>query len=322
MKDRIETKRLIIRRFRESDLADFNEYGSQPFVALRTGYEPHKSLEESSEILNKFISDETKWAMELKESGKVIGGFGLEIRNIGSDRSQREREIGYTMNEKYHGNGYATEATRAMLDYAFNELKLFIIRICHCDANNESRRVIEKCGFKYEGVTRYRDIWKWDGVLHHFINYSLTADEWREMRGGYQSEFCEVNYNEELNIVFVKWKKFCRGDDYRNALLYALDIMREHNGCQYVADTRNGFENDRADTEWVFDYFLAEAAKTSCKKIFFIIDRDNSLKEELEGQSVELRKKFDVHYCFDLSEIKTILGQENEEEKQWTSSNT
>ena len=125
----------------------------------------------------------------------------------------------------------------------------------------------------------------------------------------YNSEFCDVNYLEDLNVVFVKWKKFCRQDDYRNPLLYAIDIMRNHDNCHYVADTRDGFENEEADTQWVFDVFLTQTSLTSCKAIFFIIDNDNSLKEELEGQSAELRKQFDVHYCFSLEEVSTLLDQ-------------
>ena len=126
----------------------------------------------------------------------------------------------------------------------------------------------------------------------------------------YKSEFCDVEYNEKLNIVFVTWKKFCRHDDYRNPLLHALEIMREHDGCQYVADTRTGFEDDPADTQWIFDVFLPEAAKTSCKMIIFIIDKDNSLKEELEGQAVELKKLFDVYYCFGLDEVEGLLDRD------------
>jgi len=125
----------------------------------------------------------------------------------------------------------------------------------------------------------------------------------------YLSEFCDVAYLDDLNVVFVKWKKFCHHDDYRKPLLYAIDIMKKHNGCHYVADTRDGFENERADTQWVFDVFLPQTALTTCKAIFFIIDNDNKLKEELEGQSVELKKKFDVHYCFGLDEVKLILKQ-------------
>ena len=123
----------------------------------------------------------------------------------------------------------------------------------------------------------------------------------------YQSAFCDVSYLDDLNVVFVKWKKFCRQNDYRNPLLYALGIMRKYNNCHYVADTRTGFENEPADTRWVFDVFLAQAALTTCKAIFFIIDNDNKLKEELEGQSVELRKHFDVHYCFGLDDVKRII---------------
>ena len=123
----------------------------------------------------------------------------------------------------------------------------------------------------------------------------------------YKSEFSDVSYLGDLNVVFIEWKKFCRQDDYRNPLLYALDIMRKHKGCHYVADTRDGFENEPADTQWVFDVFLTQAALTTCKAIFFIIDNDTKLKEELEGQSVELRKQFDVHYCFGIDDVKNII---------------
>ena len=129
----------------------------------------------------------------------------------------------------------------------------------------------------------------------------------------YNSEYCDVSYLEDLNVVFVKWKKFCRSDDYRKPLLFALDVMKNHQNCHYAADTRSGFENEPADTQWIFDYFLPQAAKTSCKAIFFIIDKDNKLKEELEGQSSELSKKFDVHYCFDLDEVKILLKQYQED---------
>jgi hypothetical protein len=125
----------------------------------------------------------------------------------------------------------------------------------------------------------------------------------------YLSEFSDVTYLEKLNVVFVKWKKFCCADDYRKPLLYALEIMKKHNDCHYVADTRDGFENEPADTQWIFDYFLPQAALTSCKHIFFIIDNDNNLKEELDGQSVELKKNFNVHYVFNIDEIKKILNK-------------
>ena len=127
----------------------------------------------------------------------------------------------------------------------------------------------------------------------------------------FKSEYCDVNYNEELNVVFVKWKKFCFQNDYRNPLYYALEIMKNHNDCHYVADTRDGFENEKEDTEWLFNEWLSKVASlTTCKIIFFIINKNNNLKKELEGQSIELKKMFDVIYCFGLNEVKEILKKQ------------
>ena len=123
----------------------------------------------------------------------------------------------------------------------------------------------------------------------------------------YLSEYSEVTYLEDLNVVLVKWKKFCCNDDYRKPLLYALDILINHNNCNYVVDTRDGFENEQADTQWLLNVFLPQTTKTTCKAIFFIIDEDNKLKEHLEEQSFELKKLFDVYYCFGLDEVKSIL---------------
>lgn len=124
----------------------------------------------------------------------------------------------------------------------------------------------------------------------------------------YRSEFCEVTYLPDYNVVFVKWKKFCRGKEYRAPLLHAIEIMKMHEDCHYAADTRDGFENEEADTLWVFDEFIPQAAAAGCKYIFFIIHPDNRLKDELEGQSVELKKFFQVYACFDPDEIKDILN--------------
>jgi len=128
----------------------------------------------------------------------------------------------------------------------------------------------------------------------------------------YRSVYSDVDYHPDLNIVLVTWKQFCCGDNYRKPLLHALDIMQTHKGCQYVADTRRGFENEPADTAWVFDYFLPQAAQTDCKAIIFIIDYDNVLKEELEGQALQLRKHFDVYYCFNLDEAANFLARRKE----------
>jgi len=119
----------------------------------------------------------------------------------------------------------------------------------------------------------------------------------------YKSEYCEVAYVENYNVVLVKWKKFCCNQDYRKPLEHALDIIREHEGCDYVADTRNGFENIPEDTQWVAEYFMPTAVENGCKCIYFIIDENNSLKEELEGQARGSSDKIEFRYVYSLEEI-------------------
>ena len=120
----------------------------------------------------------------------------------------------------------------------------------------------------------------------------------------YLSEYCDVNYNETYNIVFVKWKKFCCMEDYRKPLEFALDIIKQYK-CDYVADTRDGFENIPEDTKWVADYFMPKAAEYGCRCIYFIIDENNTLKEELEGQQMDSQSLMQFKYIYDIDEVST-----------------
>ena len=118
----------------------------------------------------------------------------------------------------------------------------------------------------------------------------------------YLSEYCDVKYEEKYNVVFVTWKKFCCKDDYRKPLEYALKIIKQYK-CDYVADTRTGFENIPEDTKWVSDYFMPKAVEYGCKCIYFIIDKNNSLKEELEGQASDSSDIIEFKYIYQLDEI-------------------
>ena len=120
----------------------------------------------------------------------------------------------------------------------------------------------------------------------------------------YLSEYCDVNYNETYNIVFVKWKKFCCIEDYRKPLEFALDIIKQYR-CDYVADTRDGFENIPEDTKWVADYFMPKAAEYGCRCIYFIIDENNTLKDELEGQQKDSQSLMQFKYIYDICEVST-----------------
>ena len=123
------------------------------------------------------------------------------------------------------------------------------------------------------------------------------------MKNIYLSECSDVFYLEDKNVVLVHWKKYCELEQYRKPLEAALQTIREHSGCNYVADTRDGFEDNPLDTKWVADYFMPKAKEYGCRVIYFIIDRDNSLKEELEGQEKDSETLLEFRYIYGIEEV-------------------
>lgn len=117
------------------------------------------------------------------------------------------------------------------------------------------------------------------------------------------SEHCDVFYVENKNVVLVHWKKYCELEQYRMPLECALKVIKEHPGCNYVADTRDGFEDNPLDTKWVAEYFMPKAKEYGCKIIYFIIDKNNSLKEELEGQEKDSSALLEFRYIYGIEEV-------------------
>ena len=147
---RIETDRLILRPWRESDLDDLYEYARVPGVGEMAGWCHHRSREESKQILNMFICDKKTLALELKENRKVIGSIGLEgIEPEFDPKDLNGREIGYAMSKDYWGRGLMPEAVKAVIRYCFEIMKMDYLTCGHFVQNHQSRRVIEKCGFEY-----------------------------------------------------------------------------------------------------------------------------------------------------------------------------
>ena len=146
----IETARLILRAFKPSDLNDFYEYASVPGVGEMAGWPHHKSIDESIKILNIFIEGGDVFAIELKESGKVIGSIGLHNSWANEEseyKALKVKEIGYVLSKDYWGQGFMPEAAAALIDYCFNVLNLDMLTCGHFESNRQSKRVIEKSGF-------------------------------------------------------------------------------------------------------------------------------------------------------------------------------
>ena len=109
---RIETDYLIIRNFELKDEKDLREYMLQRIDAEFEGYPDFKKEKSKEEIKFRAESDEF-FAIEIKETHKVIGNIYLGKREFNN------RELGYVLNENYQNKGYGTQASKAIVEYAF-----------------------------------------------------------------------------------------------------------------------------------------------------------------------------------------------------------
>jgi hypothetical protein len=110
----------------------------------------------------------------------------------------------------------------------------------------------------------------------------------------FESEGCEVNYLKNDHAVLLRWKKFCQRADYQEPLRYALALLREHKGSNFIGDTRTGFKADPLDLTWTLKEWLPAMAKTECKKFIFIVNKVKFLSEEIDLLSQEVIKYFEL----------------------------
>ena len=174
--DRIETARMILRPFRETDAADVYDYAKDPRVGPAAGWPPHRGEAESLEIIRTVFAAPGVAAIELKGTGRVIGSVGFTDIHYGV-LEQPDDEIGYALHPEYWGRGLIPEAVRAILEYGFTAMGLQTIWCCHYQENLKSQRVIEKCGFRYRYCAQ-ADV----ELLHEkrmCLHYALTKEEWK-----------------------------------------------------------------------------------------------------------------------------------------------
>lgn len=149
----IETERLILREIVPSDADAMFELDSDPEVHRYLGNKPVKSKSDIIEVID-FIRGQYdafgigRQAVVLKQSNKFIGWAGLKYINEPTNALSCHYDLGYRLTRRYWGKGYATEASVALMDYAFNKLKIQCVYALIEADNLKSRRVLEKTGFR------------------------------------------------------------------------------------------------------------------------------------------------------------------------------
>ena len=147
----IETERLILRPWRDEDAEVLYKYASDPDVGPAGGWAPHTSVEDSLEIIRTVFNAPEVYAVVLKSTGEPVGSCGIMFSESlhSADVQPTEGEIGYWIGKQYWGQGLIPEAVGALLRRGFEDLRLTAVWCGYYDGNIKSKRVCEKCGFRF-----------------------------------------------------------------------------------------------------------------------------------------------------------------------------
>lgn len=219
----LETPRLVLRGWRRRDAAALFAYARSPNVGPNAGWKPHSSVHESRQIITQMFWQHATWAITVKADSGICpatpaaggadslwvgsrggadgslrgdnrgaAGADVPIGSIGFELDAlrpglKSRELGYSLSEDYWGQGIMTEAARRLLQYGFETLGLDSVMIRTGTTNERSQRVIDKCGFHYEGTLR-RCYQMYNGALRDSRVYSMLRAEYEELRGALQPD--------------------------------------------------------------------------------------------------------------------------------------
>ena len=175
----LETEDLILRKPRIRDAKDIYSYASDPEVARYVLWEPHRSVSETASFIRDLRARiragcPSSWVVVLRGTGTVIGTVGF----VWYSAENNAAELGYSFSREYWNHGYATQALRAVIDAVFSSLPLNRLEAQHDVRNPASGRVLQKCGFRREGLLRGRVLNK--GEYADVVMYSLLRSDLQE----------------------------------------------------------------------------------------------------------------------------------------------
>ena len=150
----MQTERILLRPWRESDAEALFKYASDPDVGPRAGWPPHRDVKASLEIIRTVFNNDSNWAIELKATGEAIGAIGYgPACDCKLPAREGETLVGYWVGKPYWNQGICTEALQLMLDHIRMTKDFPSLISGHFVDNPVSGRVMEKCGFVPTGET-------------------------------------------------------------------------------------------------------------------------------------------------------------------------
>lgn len=172
------TARLRLRAFAEEDAEAVFACCRNPELGDNAGWKPHESVEESRRVIRDvFLHQPGVWAVELRETGRLIGSIGLI-----ADPKREYAEVlmlGYWLDKPFWGRGLMTEAARAVIRHGFDALGAPLISVCCYAANGRSKRLIERLGFRAEGML-HAAVKDHRGEVLDVLSYYLSREDFEQ----------------------------------------------------------------------------------------------------------------------------------------------
>lgn len=230
---KMETGRLILRPWKETDAESLYEYAKDPAVGPVAGWPVHTSVDNSREIIQNVLSADETYAVCLKEDNIAIGSIGLligEKSNIGLPDT--EGEIGYWIGVPFWGRGLIPEAVRELIRHAFVDLRLQSLWCGYFEGNEKSKRAQEKCGFTYHHTEK--DIhWKLMNDIRTEHITRLTRQEWKR-----RMEVRTLMEDEIPAALALAWKVFSEYESPDYAPEGTLEFKKCMNDEKYLEGIR------------------------------------------------------------------------------------
>ncbi len=153
---RLETERLMLRRFMQEDAAAmYRNWAADAEVTKYLTWSPHASQQETQQVIDNWVkaySNESfyQWAIVLKEIGEPIGSIAV----VHIDEDVSKVQMGYCIGKAWWNTGITSEALQAVMDFLFDVVGVNCIEAKHDSRNSNSGKVMKRCGMAYEGTLR------------------------------------------------------------------------------------------------------------------------------------------------------------------------
>lgn len=177
----LETPRLLIRELDLDDILPIHQMNSQPQVAAFNTIGIPKSLDQTAHMLEPLIAEQSApqrmaigWSIRLRDDDAFVGEIGLNM----APPKYRMAEVHYSLHPDFWGNGYASEALKAIIDCCFTTLKLHRVEAGVATANTRSVALLEKVGMLREGLKR--QILPIRGEWQDNYHYAILDVDWQQ----------------------------------------------------------------------------------------------------------------------------------------------